>query len=127
MNFRNISMGVLTAISTSFSAAASIDVCSSPSELHVQKMQKYEMSEVPSLLHDCGLDAIFNASGIFDIFNDFKASIPSMDLLCGYSTKDITNWYGIPSDYKYDVGVEVGYDLNHDFLKGGDEFFSSFE
>lgn len=105
--------------------ADSIDVCTNPSELHNQKMQKYGMDDVPSLLSDCGLDAIFNASGIFDIFSSFSMSIPSMDLLCGYNTKDVLDWYGVDSDYKYDVGVSPSYDINHDFLSGDSDFFTS--
>lgn len=117
---------LLLSIAVSCNAMAdSIDVCSNPSELHKQKMEKYGMNDVPSLLKDCGLDAIFSASGIFDIFKSFSLSIPSMDLLCGYTTTDVLDWYGVDSDYQYDVGVSPSYDINHDFLSGEGNFFTS--
>ncbi|EJE4208690.1 MULTISPECIES: hypothetical protein [Vibrio harveyi group] len=127
MNYKAFVISSILAVSAGTATAESIDVCSNPSELHEQKMLKYGMEDIPSLLNDCGLGDIFNASGIFDIFDKFSASIPNMDLLCGYSTKDILDWYGVDSDYNYDIGVGLEYDINSDFLKGGQEFFSNLE
>lgn len=127
MKYNAFLLSVGLCFSTGNVLAANVDVCSSPSALHEEKMLKYGMDDIPSLISDCGLDSIFNASGIFDIFDKFAASIPSADLLCGYSTKDVLSWYGVDSDYDYDIGVQVDYDLDADFLKGGQEFFSNLD
>jgi len=117
MNNRTLLFTVLLTISIN----ASAEVCKSSSQLHQEKLDRYAMPTFPSLLRDCGLDSILDAFG-GKLFA--KINIPDFGNFCGYSAKDIDNWYGagIPDsvvggvDYHFE-GVDV------EDLLGGQKLF----
>ncbi|HGS4512475.1 TPA: hypothetical protein ACMDOZ_002171 [Vibrio cholerae] len=94
---------LLTVVSVN--ALADTYVCESPSSLHQKKIDKYKMPEFPKLLRDCGLEDLLGSFGLENIFK-----LPDVGILCGYSSKDIAEWYGL--DSSVNVGGKINVDLN---------------
>lgn len=95
----------------STSLAFASDVCVAPSVLHEQKMNKYKMPDMPSLLEDCGINSLLEGFG-GSLFKSFKVNMPDVGLFCGYTAKDVAGWYGV------DVPGHVGGSLGGDYTFG---------
>ncbi|MEZ8238660.1 MULTISPECIES: hypothetical protein [Vibrio] len=115
----------LIILGTTFSFAGGLQAatCKSSSQLLQEKMSRYGMPEFPSLLEDCGLNELINGFG-GEIFKSIK--LPDFGNFCGYSAKDIGNWYGV--DMPDSIGTGVGYkfnDVKPSSLVNGSELFES--
>lgn len=73
-------------------SAAKADSCKSSSQLLQEKLDRYGMTEFPSLMNDCGLDGLISAFG-GEIFGSIN--LPDFGNFCGYSAKDVSSWYGV--------------------------------
>ncbi|MFM2668573.1 hypothetical protein AAFX24_27920 [Vibrio mediterranei] len=106
----------------SSSAVMAADVCMSASALHQQKMAKYQVPTLPSILEDCGInDMLSGFAG--DIFGSI--GIGDISLFCGYTARDIGGWYGIEGPNSIGIGAEYGYgDVDvHNLLGESDALF----
>ncbi|BCL74110.1 hypothetical protein TUMSATVNIG1_60940 (plasmid) [Vibrio nigripulchritudo] len=85
---------VLLGALMAFQVSAAPYTCESPSEMHKRKMEKYKMPTLPSLLNDCGINEILQSFG-GEIFGSILGGIGDTELFCGYTPRDIGNWYGV--------------------------------
>lgn len=93
--------------------------CKSAEDIHREKMEKYEMPELPSLLSDCGIGGILG--GWLDLGS---LNIDLDNLFCGYGANDVGNFYGgvtgtevnLPDAIELDgqIGSDVGWGKNGD-------------
>lgn len=93
--------------------------CKSAQEIHEEKMEKYALPELPSLLSDCGIGGILG--GWLDLGS---LNIDLDNLFCGYGANDLGNMYGsasgadvnLPDEINLDgqIGVDVGWGAGAD-------------
>lgn len=101
-----LTMLVFFAVSfSSFDVHASSDVCEAPAELHKNKMERFMMKDIPSILDDCGLGQLLNfcnnpylkmigqamglCGGVDVGIGDFSSNFCGI----GFKLPDITNIY----------------------------------
>lgn len=93
------------------------DACVSASTLHQQKVNKYKLPSLPSLLEDCGINDMIEGFG-GSIFGGFDIPIGDFNLFCGYSARDVAGWYGVNSPNS--IGLEGGLGIDIDDVNAHD-------
>jgi hypothetical protein len=111
--FRKIKVAVF--MFTVFSSGSVLSAeCKSAQDIHQEKMDKYKLPELPSLLESCGIGGILG--GWLDLGS---LNLDLDNLFCGYGANDLGNMYGgvsgsdvnLPDEINLDgqIGVDVGW------------------